>query len=111
MIPRLVDLEPAVLNVIFFLWSIAPIVTTINAIRLGFETMISQGDSQKLGELKEKGKNLLISLVFIFGSWLIVTAVINLLGIKDPEKCFEKGSTAKITFQFVFPTYSKPCTP
>ncbi len=109
MIPRLDVLEPAVINVVFFLWSIAPLVTIFNAIRLGFETMLSQGDSQKLGELKDKGKNLLISLAFIFGSWLIVTGVINLLGIKDPNVCFANGSKATITFQFVFPTYSGPC--
>ncbi len=109
MIPRLDVLEPAVINVVFFLWSIAPLVTIINAIRLGFETMLSQGDSQKLGELKDKGKNLLISLVFIFGSWLIVTAVINLLGIKNPSDCFNSPYPKQIVFQFVFPTYSSPC--
>lgn len=107
--PRLSELEPAVVNVVFFLWSVAPLITVFNAIRLGFETMVSQGDSQKLGELKEKGSNLLLSLVFIFGSWLIVTALINILGVKDPENCFPVNSvypTGKIVFQFVFP---HPC--
>jgi hypothetical protein len=94
---------------VFFLWSVAPLITIFNAIRLGFETMTSQGDSQKLGELKEKGRNLLLSLVFIFGSWLIVTALINILGVRDPNLCFPSNKpypTGTIVFQFVFPT---PC--
>ena len=107
--PRISELQEPIVNLVFFLWSVAPLITIFNAIRLGFETMVSQGDSQKLGELKEKGSNLLLSLVFIFGSWLIVTALINILGVKDPENCFPTGSvypTGKIVFQFVFP---HPC--
>jgi len=104
--PRLDQLEPAVINIVFFLWSVAPVVTIVNAIRLGFEVMFSQGDSQKLGELKEKGSNLLLSLVFIFGSWLIVTAIINLLGVMDPTDCFKNPYPKEIIFKFVFPTYS-----
>lgn len=103
MTPRLEDLQPAALNVVYFLWSLAPLVTAFNAVKLGFETMGAQGDPQKLGELKEKGKNLVIAVLFIFGSWLVVSAVINLLGIRDANACFADGSVSPISFQFVFP--------
>lgn len=106
MTPRLEDLQPAALNLVYFLWSLAPLVTAFNAVKLGFETMLAQGDPQKLGEIKEKGKNLVIAVAFIFGSWLVVTAVINLLGIRDASKCFEGGDLTKISFQFVFPIYN-----
>ena len=106
MTPRLEDLQPAALHLVYFLWSLAPLVTAFNAIKLGFETMLAQGDSQKLGEIKEKGKNLLIAVAFIFGSWLVVTAVINFLGIRDASKCFEGTDLAQISFQFVFPKYN-----
>ena len=106
--PRLSELQQPVVNLVFFLWSVAPLITVFNAVRLGFETMTSQGDSQKLGELKEKGRNLLLSLVFIFGSWLIVTSLINILGVQNPAECFDplKGPypTGTIVFQFVFPS-------
>lgn len=105
MTPRLEDLQPAALNVVYFLWSLAPLVTAFNAIKLGFETMGAQGDPQKLGELKEKGKNLVIAVLFIFGSWLVVSAIISFLGIRDAAQCFKPGSVANITFQFVFPTF------
>ncbi len=98
------------MNIVFFLWSIAPLLTTFNLFRIGFEYMGSQGDPQKVAEVKEKLKNVGLSLLFIFGSWLMVTAIIAIIGIRDPNQCFTPGSRAPIYFQFVFPTYDdKQC--
>ncbi|MEI6887069.1 MAG: pilin [bacterium] len=106
--PRLEDLQQPVMNIVYFLWSIAPLVTTFNLFRIGFEYMGSQGDPQKLAEVKHKLMNVGLSLIFIFGSWLIVTAVIAFLDIKDPN-CSFTGGNAQITFQFVFPTIGGAC--
>ncbi|MBN2015415.1 hypothetical protein JW766_01145 [Candidatus Dojkabacteria bacterium] len=102
---RLREAESIFVNVIIAIWvlSIPYFMFVVGSI--GVQWMLSGGDEQKLTELKTRGKNVVFSFALVFGGYLAVRLVMSLLGLRDPNKCFDAaaGMGDSPVFQFFFP--------
>jgi len=100
--PRLRDLEPLLVQMVYLIWALGGIIFTILLMWIGFQYMTSAGDPQKKEELKKKGRNWLIGLVIFFVGYPIVATIYDVLGIGSSNlDCYEQISTPG--FHFFFP--------
>lgn len=100
--PRLRDLQPMLVEMIYLIWALGGLFFTVLLMWIGFQYMTSAGDPQKKEELKKKGKNWLIGLVVFFLGYPIVSLIYDVIGIgsANPD-CYEQVSTPG--FHFFFP--------
>lgn len=102
-IPTIEDAQQIMLNFLVFLWSITAAFFLYQVTKTGFEYMLAGGDTKKLEVYKNRAPKIIQGFVLVFISYILCSAVITLIGIKDPNatSCFG-GGNAKITFQIVF---------
>ncbi len=100
--PRLRDLEPLLVQLIYMIWALGGLLFTVLLIFIGVQYMASGGDPQKKEELKKKGRNWLIGLVLFFVGYPIVATIYDVLevGVTNPE-CYQQVKTPG--FHFFFP--------
>ena len=100
--PRLRDLQPMLVEMIYLIWALGGLFFTVLLMWIGFQYMTSAGDPQKKEELKKKGKNWLIGLIIFFLGYPIVSTIYDVIGIgsANPE-CYEQVDTPG--FHFFFP--------
>lgn len=77
------DFYVLIQNIInFFLYVAAPLVT-LGAIYIAFLFMFSGGSSSKITEAKDKLWLLLWGIFWIFGSWLVLNSILNIVANKS----------------------------
>lgn len=100
--PRLRDLEPLLVQIIYIVWAMGGLIFTVLLMIIGFRYMTSMGDPQKQEEIKKKGKNWIIGLIIFFIGYPIVLTIYNVIGIGETnEQCYSKIVTPG--FHFFFP--------
>lgn len=100
--PRLRDLEPLLVQVVYIVWAFGGFIFTFLLMVIGFQYMISMGDQQKQQELKSRGKNWIIGLIVFFIGYPIIVTVYSVIGIGETNtECYKDIKTPG--FHFFFP--------
>ena len=100
---RLKDLQWIVGNIFIAIWTFSIPYFLFMIISIGARYMLSFGDEQKASAVKEKGKNLILSAVFLVGGYIVIQTVMSLFVFKDPDDCFKTELDDGVFFQFFFP--------
>ncbi len=105
---RIREVESIFINVLIAIWALSIPYFMFVIGSIGAKWMVSFGDEQKLAALKTRAGNVVLSFVMVFGGFLVVKLVISLLGVKDPNDCFNSPLGGNPIFQVFFP---ESCTP
>jgi hypothetical protein len=105
---RIRDFESIVVNILIAIWALSIPYFMFVIISIGASWMLSGGDEQKLGSLKTRAGNVMLSFFLLFGGYLIVKIVISFLGLKDPNDCFKSPLGGSPIFQFFFKEACRP---
>ncbi len=111
---RVRDVETIFAQSLSVLWALSIPYFMYMLIMIGARWMLSFGDETKQGELKKRGGNFVLSMVMVFGGYLVVKMIISLLGFKNPDpsapgkSCFDDGTDVSDPFfQVFFPEICK----
>lgn len=100
--PRLRDLEPVLVQVIYVIWALTGIIFALILMFIGFQYMTSLGDQQKQQELMQRGRNWLIGLFLVFLGYPLVVTIYGVIGVgENNPDCYQQVSTPG--FHFFFP--------
>ena len=100
---RLSAFEDMLANVLIIIWALSIPYFLFTIISIGAKWMISGGDEQKLGVLKTRGGNILLSVGLVFGGYLVIKIIMRLLLFQDPNSCFKSLLPSQTPFfQFFF---------
>ena len=100
-VPRLRDAEVLFINAMVAIWALAIPYFLFNIIYIGFLYMTSLGDENKAATAKQRGGKLVLSAVILFGGWVVVFFLMQVLGLKSGE-CLEGTTVTKPFFRFFF---------
>lgn len=101
-VARLPLLQDIAVNVIFWIWGLTTLLLTVQLIRIGFN-LYGNSDSKSIGEAKGRIPKIIGGVALIFGAYMIVTVIINLIGIKDPNGCFQGEDKVPVAVRIFFP--------
>ena len=100
--PRLRDLEPLLVQVVYMAWALGGLIFTVILMVIGFRYMTSFGDQQKQQDLKNRGKNWIIGLIIFFIGYPIIVSIYGVIGIGEVNQdCYQDIVTPG--FHFFFP--------
>ena len=101
--PRLRDLEPIVVQLIYVVWGLGTFLLTLVLMLRGVQYMLSMGAPEKQQEIRQSSTNWLYSLLVFFLAYPVILGVYNVTGIGgSSSSCYEDISTPG--FRFFFPT-------
>lgn len=101
--PRLRDFEWIFGNIVIAIWALSIPFFIFMVLSIGFQYMFSFGDENKTAAIKQKGTRLVVSMVLLFGGYIVIRLVMSLLVFKDPGDCFKTNLSDSPMFKFFFP--------
>lgn len=99
--PRLKSLETIFLNIMVAIWALSIPYFLFNIVYIGFLYMTSMGDETKAASAKGRGGKLVLSAIILFGGWLVVNFLMNILNLKGGE-CLDGTPVTEPFFRFFF---------
>lgn len=98
--PNLVDFQPLVVRLIYFVWIGSGVVFIFGFMYIGYIYMTSAGDVQKQGDLRQKAVYLVGAIILLFASQPIATILMRTV-VTSNNQCFQGISdTPGFTFFF-----------
>lgn len=105
---RIREVESIFINVLIAIWALSIPYFMFVIGSIGAKWMLSFGDEQKLAAIKTRAGNVVLSFAMVFGGFLVVKLIISLLGVKDPNDCFQTPLGGNPIFQVFFPSACDP---
>ena len=87
--PRLRDTETIIANALIALWALSIPYFLFNVVYIGFLYMTSMGDETKAQTAKQRGGRIILSFAIVFGGWIIVKFLIEILQLKGAGNCMD----------------------
>ena len=106
--PTLVLLEFWVIKALYVTWAVGGFVFLFGLVVIGFRWMTSQGDPQKLEELKKQATYWAISIPIFFGGVPAINFVLRVFPVSQENTCTQNLNLP--AFQLIFQNSCQPGT-